>query len=153
MRGLHTYSHRDGKEIAEKQGVLQDVIASVNVESFHISRNSGAEAKKAILESLISCGWAPNPQVDARIRIDVNAMKNGIWLTAQTGNIARAFYDLIKFQHLFISGRSRAAVHILPARVAAQTIGSNIAYFERVRDELLVFESVITSPLLIIAFE
>lgn len=153
MKLAATHSHRFGRQAVLSAGVLEEVESALHAPNLVLALNTGKKAKALILKRLFEAGWAPNPQVAANYDLDVNAMKSGICLTTQTGNIARAFYDLMKFEVLHKSGRADAAVLIVPSKSAAQVIASNVAQFERIRDELELFRHVITIPLLLLAFE
>jgi hypothetical protein len=85
--------------------------------------------------------------------IKVFAMKEDMAFQLQTGNMSRAPYDLLKLEYLYKSSRIKTAALALPTQDAAKVIGDNIAYAERVIRELKLFESVITLPLLVVAFE
>ncbi len=71
----------------------------------------------------------------------------------QTGNVSRAFYDLLKLQYLFNRNKIEAAALAVPTRAAAVKIGSNIANFERLCGELQLYDRIVTVPILLIAFE
>jgi hypothetical protein len=98
-------------------------------------------------------GWASEVAVDPQRNPTINAMKQRIGMTVQTGNIARAFYDLLKFQAMYLNSRVDVAVLMVPTAAAASTLGSNIANFSRVTDELELFFHIITVPVLIVSFE
>ncbi len=87
-----------------------------------------------------------NVRVHSDSNIKINAIKNGVALTLQTGNITRAFYDLLKFEVMYRANRIDSAVLIVPSRNAARELGSNIANFQRVTAELKLFRDVITVP-------
>jgi hypothetical protein len=66
------------------------------------------------------------------------------------GNVARAFYDLMKLQRLFDLEMISVGVLIVPMKSAAVKIGSNLASFERLSEEHeLMFRSQINAPLVI----
>ena len=90
--------------------------------------------------------------IDDTIRASVSRMRGEVAIQVQTGNIARAFYDLVKMQTLYIQRRALAAVLILPDQSAAGIIGSNVANMFRVSSELRSYDRVITIPLLCIWF-
>jgi hypothetical protein len=71
----------------------------------------------------------------------------------QTGNVSRAFYDLLKMQYLYMQKKIEAAALAVPTKDAANLIASNVAHSERVWGELQLFDRIITVPTLIIAFE
>ena len=74
-------------------------------------------------------------------------------LTVQTGNVTRAFYDLMKFEVIHKNDRIDAAVLIVPTSGAARALGSNIANFTRVTNELRLFRNIITVPCLVLGID
>jgi len=65
-----------------------------------------------------------------------------------------AFYaDLLKLQTLYISNKVKAGIYIVPNKMEAKKIGSNVAHFERFIEELQVFSQTVTMPLLVYGFE
>jgi hypothetical protein len=156
VKKRQVFSHRFGREAAQAAGVLDDILDSLEAPTIRVGRNSSAGVKNHVTASLIAKGWAPKPQLFQHINIGVNAVKDQVALTIQMGNIARAFYDILKFQGLHSRDRIRAAALILPSKDAANALSrdsSNRANFDRVRRELRVYSHVITVPLLLISFE
>ena len=98
-------------------------------------------------------GWALNVKLEQNYRLTVLAEKDDLAIQLQTGNMSRAFYDLLKLQYLFQSNRIEVAALALPTKEAAKIIGDNIANAERVISELQLFNRVITIPILVVAFE
>lgn len=98
-------------------------------------------------------GWALNVDVDQAHRLKVFAEKEELAFQLQTGNVSRAPYDLLKLQYLFQKQRIEAAALAVPTRKAARTMGDNLAYAERVIKEMILFDRVISVPILLVAFE
>jgi hypothetical protein len=153
MKLAQIHSHRFGLDAVKAVGLYDEIVSAVEGPRVVVTAKSGAQAKEAVLSRLQKAGWAPDALVAAGFGLDVNAMKSEICLTTQTGNISRAFYDLLKFEALHKAGRAEAAVLVVPTKGAARVIGSNIASFERIRDELQLFRHVVTVPLLLLGFE
>src|SRR5579859_1945397 len=95
-------------------------------------------------------GWASDPVVHTDHNLTINAMKQRTGLTVQTGNITRAFYDLLKFQAMFLHNRIDMAVLMVPTAAAASILGSNLASFNRITDEMGLFFHIITVPVLVV---
>jgi hypothetical protein len=86
--------------------------------------------------------------------VAVNAVKDKVALQVQLGNMARAFYDLMKLESLFHQGRAECGVLVLATQEAARDLGANHASFERVATEVrTVFADQIRIPLAIFAIE
>jgi len=153
MKHAETFSHRHGLEAVGEAGVYDEIIQCLQAPKIAVGSKSSRMIKQHMSRGLQRIGWALSPQVAAGFDLDVNAMKNRVSLTTQAGNIARAFYDLLKFQALYLNDRIDAAVLVLPTKRAAKALGSNVAQFDRVTNELNLFKHVVTVPLLVISFE
>jgi hypothetical protein len=70
----------------------------------------------------------------------------------QSGNMSRMYADLLKLQTLYHRQTIKAAIVIVAARSAARQLSYNLANFERLASELVIFENTITVPLLIFGF-
>lgn len=147
------YSHRHGLEIIKDMGEYEGIAGLLNDPSVMIEHRCAVKVNEAIARNLSLQGWAAEPEVCPGYKLTINAMRNRVGLTVQTGNVARAFYDLMKFQAMHLNGRIDSAVLILPSAEAARLMGSNIANFDRVTGELLLFKHVITCPCMVISFE
>jgi hypothetical protein len=150
---MKTFSHRHGLEAVRAADVYEEIVGFLLAPRITVVAKSSKTVKQHIKQAMKTSGWALNPQLAPGFDLDVNGMKSRISLTTQSGNIARAFYDLLKFQALHVAGRIDAAVLVLPTKRAANALGSNIAQFERVTNELELFKHVITVPLLVLSFE
>ena len=153
MKYVQTFSHRHGLEVVRDAGLYDEIIAFLQAPKIAVASKSSKIVKQHMDRALQRAGWALSPQVAPGFELDVNGMKNRICLTTQAGNIARAFYDLLKFQALYLGDRIDAAVLVLPTKHAARALGSNIAQFDRVTNELKLFKHVVTVPLLVVSFE
>ena len=118
-----------------------------------VSPKSSPTVKAAFRRRLSELGWAMEPLVHPHYKLTINALKDGVGLTVQTGNVTRAFYDLMKFQSMYLRESIEAAVLIVPTLGAADTMGDNVANFSRITDELHLFRHVITVPCFVMGFE
>jgi hypothetical protein len=146
------YSHRLGAESIDEAGQLEP-IRRLCAGPILLEKGAGPAVNEYFRMELASNGWALDARVDPRFNLDVNALRDGIALTVQTGNITRAFYDLLKFQTMHLNDRASAGILILPSALAAARIGSNIANFERVASELKLFKHIIVLPCLLLSIE
>ena len=152
MKHEGIYSHNCGCDRVKLSGMYGDIISLLDVPYLIVAPGMTSNINGHIKDGLISNGWAMDTKVHPAYNLRVNAAKNNVALTAQTGNIARAFYDLMKFQVLFTEGRINVAVLILPSHSAATNLGSNVANFNRVTNEMPLFQNIITIPCLILSF-
>ena len=97
-------------------------------------------------------GWSDEVPLSPDSDMTVFSMKGDLAFQLQTGNASRAPYDLLKLQYLYEEKRIEAAALAVPVRAAANSIGQNIASFERIEKELGIFDRIITVPILLIGF-
>ncbi len=153
MQVSEVYSHRCAREMLESKGLLDEVLSVVDARGVRVTPGSASKLKQHVRTQLSRLGWAPDPKLHPSFKVDINAMKCGIGLTAQFGNIARGFYDLMKFQALHLSDRIDVAVLVVPSRDAARVLGSNLANYGRITAELELFKHVISVPCLVVAVD
>lgn len=153
MQVVQEYSHRFGSESLEAKGLATETRGLVSLPSIRLTHGAARQINRAFQSKLSSAGWAMNVKVDPQFPIKINAIKNRVAVTLQTGNITRAFYDLLKFEAMYIANRIDSAVLILPSREAARELGSNIANFQRVTSELNLFQHVFTVPCLVLGVD
>ena len=67
--------------------------------------------------------------------------------------MARAFYDLLKFEAMYRKRKIDAAVLVVPVYEAARALGDNIANFTRVTREITLFAGIITVPCVVIGID
>lgn len=154
MQTAQTYSHRRAEEELIDKGLLSEVLGLANAPMIGVAPGMVPQIKAHFESAWLELGWANEPAVHTDHKLTINAMKQRVGLTAQTGNVARAFYDLLKFQAMYINDRIDAAVLIVPTPAAASALGkNNIPHFGRVTDELTLFFHIITVPVFIVSFE
>lgn len=128
---------------------VTDVFASPAIV---LKRGCTNDIRNHIASEFEAEGWGLNVRIDQELRNTVFAIKDDLAFQIQTGNMSRAPYDLLKLQYLFQSRKISAAAFALPTKLASMKIGSNVAHFERICNELQVFDRVITVPILVIGF-
>ncbi len=153
MRRVGLYSHRFGLEAVTSAGLMDAVDRCLEEPLLAVESGAAAKINAHVRDRLSAAGWALEPKVHPAYKLTINAMKERVGLTVQTGNITRAFYDLMKFQALHANNRIDAAVLVLPSGEAASVLGSNIASFTRVTNELDLFKHVVTVPCLVLSID
>jgi len=142
------HSHNSGIRRLKERGLGEEVLALFESPSIRLERGGSARAKTLVSAKMRHGGWAMGVRLDPDRGAAVNAIKDEVALQIQFGNMARAFYDLMKLQSLFQQGRAQCAVLVLPSQRAARVLGANHASFERVRDELeSMFATQISMPM------
>jgi len=153
MNLVQQYSHHFAQHVLEQKDMLAEILALPEAADVAVCPKGSPKIKTYYRQRLRNLGWAMKPKVHDQHGLTVNAMKNKIALTVQTGNVTRAFYDLMKFQVMYLNNKIDVAVLILPTRAAADTLNENVADHSRISDELELFRHVITVPCLLIAFQ
>lgn len=102
-----------------------------------------------ILHGLSKSGWSKNVRVSVESRISITGKLGSIGLCVQTGNMGRFYADLLKLQAMFNHNDLSAAIYIVPRMHFAKRMNQNLANYERLTKELLIFDSVITVPIVV----
>jgi hypothetical protein len=146
------YSHHKGQShIADVvSGPLLKQVRGIEV---GWGRKQGPAIREKLLEALRTDGWSRPVKLDPEIGITVGAMKEGVALSAQFGNMARFYADLLKLQYLHLRGRATAAIYLLPMKESSKLLGENIVNFERLCTELNYFQEIIRIPILVVGLE
>jgi Restriction endonuclease BglII len=153
MQTAQTHSHRRAQEELADKSLLQEVLGLAVAPLIGVAPGMAPAVKEHFESKWSELGWAIEVAVDPQRNLTINAMKQRVGMTVQTGNVARAFYDLLKFQAMYLNGRVDVAVLMLPSTAAASTLGSNIANYGRVTDEMELYFHLITVPVFIVSFE
>ncbi len=154
MKSGGTANHRQARAYLEGKNAYKQVLAALDAPQVRIQHGGSAAVRSHIEGFLKGKGWASPVEVMPGFNVELNLMVERIVLQVQTGNVARAFYDLMKMQSLHHQGRADCGVLVVPMAEAARKIGGNLAQLERVSNELEgVFFHQITIPVLVIGFE
>ncbi|HHW36177.1 MAG TPA: restriction endonuclease [Bacillales bacterium] len=146
------YSHRNGSSVVPSLDIDFLETELQNIE-FAFRERSSRKLRETIFNILRLNGWSSEIKISVESDITISSIKNNIGLCLQTGNISRYYADLLKLQTMFLEEKIYSAIYITPTKDAAQKMGDNIAYLERVIQELEIFRYVITIPIVIIGIE
>jgi len=124
------YSHCKGTEVLSKEIILS-VDKVLNETSFTFGEKCGRRLRNLISEKLHANGWSNSTKINQESNISITSMKKGVALCMQTGNMSRFYADLLKLQLLFTKGKAIGAIYIIPTKVTAEKMGSNIANYTR----------------------
>jgi len=151
----NTYQSSGGRQRLSELGQFDVVVDALNDPEVEVSRGSAPLIKTQIEDHLASQGWAKSVRIDVDRGPTINAFHHsGIALQVQVGNIARAFYDLLKLEAVVRMHKVSMGVLIIPTNCAAKVIGGNLANFERVTSEhQVLYENIVKMPLVIFGFE
>ena len=153
MKYLEAYNHHNGETEWVKRELfewLTDIFAEPSID---VCKGSTATIRAHIRNQFDNDGWTGEVRIDPAFDLTVFSIKQDLAFQIQTGNISRAMYDLLKIQYLYSAGKIEACALAVLSASAAQRLGSNIANFTRVMNELILFDRVISVPLLLISFE
>ena len=147
-------SHRSAKELLDAKGLRQHVIDALDAPMIAVGRGQTDLVKTHVTDYLRAKGWASPITLDPALDLTINAGRDGVALQVQTGNITRAFYDLMKMQSLYDRNKVTCGVLVVPTTAASRKLGSNYTGFDRVERELAgPFFSQITIPIYLVSFE
>ena len=154
MRFAYTYDNHHGAGFEWEKRKLKKWLESIfDAPTISIGLRCTTDVRTHVKSEFLNEGWALDYCLDSDARLKVFSLKEDMAFQIQTGNMARAPYDLLKLEYLYKSGRIETAALALPTHHAARKMGDNIAYAERIIRELKLFDRVITLPLLVLAFE
>jgi hypothetical protein len=153
VRVHEQYSHNFADVILKDKGLYEEIIGLMNAPEIGMLKGAAPVINDRVKGNLATQGWVLDPSVNVAFNLNINAMKNFVGLTVQTGNITRAFYDLLKFQTMKENDRIHVGVLVVPTAGAARVLGSNIANFTRVSNEILLFSRTINIPCLILGID
>lgn len=146
------HSHCAGRE-AIQVGIQKEIVAAINEVEVVIQPRAARAIRAQLQMAIRSVGWSSEVPVARGSDMTITAMKGGIGLCLQTGNMARMYADLIKLQTLYLDNAITAAILILPSQPLALAIGDNIAQASRLQRELAIFRKAYNVPTLLFALE
>jgi hypothetical protein len=145
------YSHNSAASVVPKEIVAQ-VQESLSALGGQLTRNCASDLRKGMLARLHRQGWSNQVPIRARYRLTLTSVNNSVGLCLQTGNMARFYADLLKLEVAYINELIKSAIYILPTPSAAQVMGSNIAHYDRLVQELPLYKHIVTIPILVLGF-
>lgn len=153
MKYIEYYNHHRGKDELVNINLYDWITGIFEAPNISVSKGSTNSIREHIRSQLLEKGWSGEIPIDPAFDITVFSLGQEIAFQIQTGNITRAFYDLIKLQYLYNRRKIKTAILAVPSQTASKHIGSNVANFSRIMNELSLFNNVITLPLTLISFE
>ena len=153
MEYIEQFSHENGGTELKQRGLSDWVSEVFDAAIIKIGKGTTNAIRDHVRGKLLIKGWSNEIPIDPAFDLTVFSIGQDVAFQIQTGNISRAFYDLVKLQYLYNRGKIKTAILAVPSQTAAKNIGSNIANFNRVMNELPLFRSVITLPLTLISFQ
>lgn len=148
-----TFSHHNGVDLWQERDLYEWATDIFEAPKIKVGEVQTTVIRDHVKSELENDGWAFNVRIDAEVDLTVFARKGDLAFQLQTGNISRYAYDLLKLQHLYSKREIESAILAVPTKTAAMKIGSNVAYVERIWNELNIFDRFITLPIMLISFE
>src|SRR5258706_2829426 len=148
---LKTHFHHIASPVKDK--TLVEAIELIRNIKFEIEQGSSKKLREQILQAFHHCGWSGKVKLGPGTNISITAINGDYALCLQTGNMGRFYADLLKLQYLYQKKKIKAAIYVLPTKKSASALGSNLANFERMTNEILLFSETITIPMIIIGIE
>jgi hypothetical protein len=153
MRFVSSFSGHNGVAEWQRRELYDWATDLFMVPAIEVSYGCTSAIRSHLRNELTRAGWSYNVRIDPEFDLTVTGLYRDVAFQVQTGNIARAIYDLVKLQHLYSRLKIQAAAIAVPTKSAAALIGSNVAHDERLWGELKLFDRIITVPLMLISFE
>lgn len=124
-------------------------VKTILVSAEWIKRKSAKEFRSDILRTLAELGWSDRVRIDQRSNINITSVLHETGLCIQTGNMSRFYADILKLETLFRKNLIKGAIYIIPLKSWANEIGSNVANYERLIEELDIFSATVTIPIVV----
>ena len=149
---IATHNHNYGDRAIPSR-LQREVVTSLGSIDFHFTRNCASGLRAAVLQRLQELGWSGRARVDGDSKITVSSMNGTVALCLQTGNMSRIYADLLKLQVLYARGKASAAIMILPTKDSARKMGENLANFDRLVSELMIYKDILSIPMVVMGLE
>jgi len=150
MKIQQMYSSNGGKNIILSNSQIWSELLQVFSESqLRFEKGESQKIKMEVSNTLNKLGWADSVKIQPT-NLTINFIKQRVGLCLQLGNVARTYADLLKIQLLIEMKIIDVGVIAVPIRSAAKEMGSNLAQYERLENELKIFDTIISAPIVIV---
>lgn len=147
------YDYNRGKSVIPAD-IANSVVNVIETLNYSLGKYDIKHFKDDLSDQIKLCGWSGKVALSTTSNISITSMLKNIGLCTQTGNMARMYADVMKLQSMYLDGKIKAAIFVLPMKECANSFGGNVANYERFVNELTnIFVKVITVPMLIIGFD
>ena len=153
MRAGQIESFHGGIETWNKFSSVNWITSLLEKDSVQVKQGSSEVIRESIRKELLIDGWVLDAQLSVDFGLTITGLKKALGFQIQTGNISRAAYDYLKLQYLYENRKIECACLVVPSTAAAAEIGGNLAHFGRLRDEMKLFDRIISVPLLLVSFD
>lgn len=153
MRLHHVYSHHNGHHEWQRRDLYEWLCGVFEAPHISIEKKSTTAVRDHVRHEFTNAGWSGEFRIADSYRNTLFSRRDDLAFHIQTGNMSRGPYDFLKLQYLFTDNRINAAALAMLTKSAAQNVGDNLVYSERMEQELILFSRVITVPILVLAIE
>src|SRR5437868_6630533 len=140
MRFVSSFSSHNGVAEWQRREQYDWATDLFMVPAIEVKYGCTSAIRTHLRDELTKAGWSYNVRIDPSFDLTVTGIFRDVAFQIQTGNIARAIYDLLKLQHLYSKEKIQAAAIAVPTKGAASLIASNVAHDERLWSELKLFD-------------
>lgn len=142
------FSHNKARQLIPDD-VLRSVFGVLEAVTWNFYGTT-QEFRESLLRGLGQNGWSDSVRVDTRSKINITSIYDKTGLSVQTGNTSRIYADLLKLETLYKNKTITGAIYVVPTKQWVRSLeASNMASFERLVEELNVFNASITLPLMV----
>lgn len=138
------YSYNNGRTVAQEKEVSSDL--KEVIDELDIKYGTSGDFGRYFREELKQRGWDHKGKVIPELSIRYEFRKENLGVETQFSNVARFYSDIFKLQLSFDRGLIDGGVLILPTKQHANQIGSNLANFERAKEELVESKPLYSVP-------
>jgi hypothetical protein len=144
-----------GLALSKSLGVFDLLVDAVRNPKIGLDAGSTRVVREQLENRFQASNYISNFRIHPDVASEINWLSDdGVAVQLQTGNSARAYYDLMKLQSLFDSGHVYLGVLYVLHANDAKVVGGNLATFERItREHKLMFANQINLPLLIVGIQ
>lgn len=148
-----TYNYRSGKEVIPME-ITNSVISVIKGLDYSLGKYDIKHFKDDLSDQLKMQGWSDKVRLSVKSSISITSILKDVGLCTQTGNMARMYADLMKLQAMYMDGKIKAAIFVIPTKECANSFGGNVANYNRLLNELInIFSKVITVPMVVVGFD
>jgi aspartyl-tRNA synthetase len=150
MRIVSKYDHLNALEIIlQNNGVWRDIEEILTSPELQFSKGNSQTIKKSIEKKFSLKGWADRVSL-GNSKLTISFLRDKVGVCFQIGNVARTYADILKLVYLCSIGVIQVAVIIVPDNVESKKLGANYASFERLKNEIKLFQNILNVPIMVI---
>jgi len=152
-----SYSHKFAEEVLNSKlstkNEIVDVVNSLSFPTLIQPKGVGTHLNAELKREFQKKEWKVNVQIHPSLKLTADFRKDRVQIEAQFGNVSRYYADIFKFEVAHLSNTADIGVLMLLKRKWSNKIGSNIASFERAKQELEILKLITPMPMWILGLE